>query len=134
MTMWATALDKRIKAAVISGYLCEFDSFAVEMANFCGSQFVPALRRYFDLPDIAALIAPRPLLIESGTLDEGFPIQSTTRAFNRLKRVYEAWGKPQHLARDVFEGGHQFHGKVATQWFDHWLREPARRSTKSIGR
>lgn len=121
MTLWATVVEKRIKAAVISGYLCEFESFAVRQANFCGSQFVPALRRYFDIPDIAALIAPRPLLIESGTLDEGFPIDSAQRAYDRLKRAYRAWGAPGHLAHDVFEGGHRFHGEKAYEWFDRRL-------------
>lgn len=123
MTMWATAVDKRIKAAVISGYLCEFESFAVNMANFCGSQFVPNLRRYFDVCDIAALIAPRPLLIESGIQDDGFPVDSARRAFCRLKRAYRAWGQPDRLAHDLFDGGHVFHGAKAYEWFDRWLRD-----------
>ncbi len=121
MTMWAAAMDKRIKAAVISGYVCEFESFAVRAGNFCGSQLVPALRRYFDVDDICALIAPRPLLVQSGTLDETFPIDSAKRSFDRLKWVYEVWGKPQCIAQDVFDGGHQFHGETAYEWFDEWL-------------
>lgn len=121
MTMWTTAMDKRIKAAVISGYLCEFASFAVRKANFCGSQFVPALRRYFDVADVAALIAPRPLLIESGIQDNVFPIDSAIRAFERLKIAYDTWEKPERLAHDVFEGGHRFHGPEAYKWFDRWL-------------
>ena len=122
MTLWTSALDKRIKAAVISGYLCELETFAVRQGNFCGSQFVPALRRYFDLADVAALIAPRPLLIESGTRDEGFKIESVEKAYGRLKKAYEAYGVPERLAHDVFDGGHQFHGKLAYEWFDRWLR------------
>lgn len=121
MTLWTTAMDKRVKAAVISGYLCEFASFAVRDANFCGSQYVPALRRYFDIADIAALIAPRPLLIESGLQDDGFPIDSAIRAFERLKTAYQAWNKPERVAQDVFEGGHKFHGPEAFRWFDRWL-------------
>lgn len=121
MTMWAAAMDKRIRAACISCYLNEYQAYAVQMANFCGSQFVPALRRYFDISDIASLIAPKPLLIESGLHDEGFPIESSRRAFHRLKRAYQVWGKPDHLAQDVFDGGHQFSGAKAFGWFDKWL-------------
>jgi len=121
MSMWTAATDKRIKAAGISGYLCEFESFAIRNGNFCGSQFVPTLGRYFDLSDITSLIAPRPLLIESGTLDEGFPIQSAKRAYANLHRAYEAWGKPELLAHDVFEGGHKFSGALAFNWFARWL-------------
>ncbi|MGQ9456615.1 MAG: alpha/beta hydrolase family protein [Armatimonadota bacterium] len=121
MTMWTAALDKRIKVAVISGYLSELELFAVNNANFCGSQFVPALRRYFELADVAALIAPRPLLIESGLKDTGFPIQASQRAFANLKKAYEACGAADHLMHDIFDGGHQFHGEIAYQWFDRWL-------------
>ncbi len=85
------------------------------------SQFVPALRRYFDVADVAALIAPRPLLIESGIQDNVFPIDSAIRAFERLKIAYDTWEKPERLAHDVFEGGHRFHGPEAYKWFDRWL-------------
>ncbi len=121
MTMWAAAMDKRIKAAVISGYVCEFESFAVHGGDFCGSQFVPALRRYFDVADICTLIAPRPLLVQSGRLDQTFPIDSAKRSFDKLKRVYEVLGKPQCIAQDIFEGGHRFHTETAYEWFDKWL-------------
>ena len=96
-------------------------SMPCSSANFCGSQIVPALRRYFDISDVASLIAPRPLLIESGALDEGFPIEASQRAFDRLKLAYEAWGKPERLAQDVFDGGHQFSGAQAFDWFARWL-------------
>ncbi|MDH7601893.1 MAG: alpha/beta hydrolase family protein [Armatimonadota bacterium] len=121
MTLWTAALDKRIKAAVVSGYLSELEVFAVNKGNFCGSQFVPALRRYFDLADIAAMIAPRPLLIESGLNDSGFPIDASRRAFARVQKAYRVYGVPERVEHDVFDGGHQFHGEVAYEWFDKWL-------------
>lgn len=121
MSMWAAAMDKRIKVVGISGYLCEYETYAVRKGNFCGSQYVPALRRYFDVCDIAAMIAPRPLIIESGIHDDGFPIESANRAYERLKKAYAAWGKHQCLSRDVFDGGHEFSGRLAFDWFDKWL-------------
>ena len=117
MTMWAAALDKRIRAACISCYLSEFEAFAVQNGNFCGSQFIPALRRYFEVSDIASLIAPRPLLIENGIYDDGFPIEASRRAYERLQEAYAAWGVPDHLAQDLFEGGHQFSGARAFDFF-----------------
>ena len=121
MTMWVAAVDKRIAAAVISGYICEFERFAVREGNLCGSQFVPALRRYFDTCDIAALIAPRPLLVQSGIHDQDFPIESAQRAFEKLERAYKVLGKPRCLAHDIFEGGRRFHAETAFEWFDRWL-------------
>jgi len=121
MTMWTTLLDKRIKAAVVSGYLCEFESFAIRMGNFCGSQFVPTLRRYFDMCDIMSLIAPRPLLVQSGISDQGFPVESARKAFGRLKKTYEVWNAADRIKHDLFEGGHQFHDDTAFKWIDEWL-------------
>jgi dienelactone hydrolase len=121
MTMWAAALDKRIRAAVISGYFGQFESFAIEQAHICGAQFVPALRRYFDLADIAALIAPRPLLIQSGTTDPIFSVPSVKSAFADLKQAYEVWGAAKSLSHDLFEGGHRFNSGPAFAWFDKWL-------------
>jgi hypothetical protein len=121
MTLWTAALDRRIKVAVISGYLSELEVFAVNNANFCGSQFVPGLRRHFELADIAAMIAPRPLLIESGVKDSGFPIDASVRALAQPKKAYEVYEMPDHVAYDVFDRGHQFHGEIAYQWFDKWL-------------
>ncbi len=40
----------------------------------CIDNFVPGLLDIAELPDILGLIAPRPLLIESGTKDPIFPI------------------------------------------------------------
>lgn len=121
MTLWATVMDKRIKAACISCYLCEFETYAIQMTNFCGSQFVPGLRRYFEMSDVASLIAPRPLLIESGIQDDGFPVESARRAYNELQRAYAAYGHLEKLEQDLFDGGHQFSGAKAFDWFDRWL-------------
>lgn len=122
MTLWTAAMDKRIRAAVISGYLCEISDSAVQKSTVCGSQILPNLCRYFDLCDIAALIAPRPLLIQSGMHDESFPIESAKRAFARLKAAYTAWESPRSVAHDVFGGGNEFHSATAFAWLDKWLK------------
>lgn len=120
-TTFLAALDERVKAADIICYLVEFETFAIRDANFCGSQFLPHLYRYADVADIAGLIAPRPLLIESGAHDEGFPIASALRAHDHLRRIYRAAGAEDRLHVDVFPGGHQFHGPTAREFFDKYL-------------
>lgn len=121
MTLFATAVDKRIRAACVSGYLNEYEACAVQMADICGSQVLPMLRRYFDISDIASAIAPKPLLIESGARDASLPLDSSKRAFECVKRAYLAWGKPERLAQDIFDGGNRFSGAKAFDWFARWL-------------
>ncbi|MDG0813596.1 hypothetical protein [Cohnella rhizosphaerae] len=72
MTTFAAAVDRRIKAADIIGYINSWEGFAIDRANFCGSQILPDIFRFFDVDDIAGLIAPRPLLIEMGIHDDCF--------------------------------------------------------------
>lgn len=77
-----------------------------------------------DIGDIAALIAPRPLLVETGTedplngksgLDNVFPQIAQTR------RAYRLLGAEDYLYHDVFEGGHQWHGAKAIPWMQRFL-------------
>jgi len=120
-TTWIAALDERIKAADIICYLTRFQDFAVRDANFCGSQFLPGLYRYADVADIAGMIAPRPLLIESGTHDQCFPVEPVLKAHEHLKRIYRAAGAMDKLHVDLFQGGHQFHGPSAFEFFEKYL-------------
>ncbi|MHA1370239.1 MAG: alpha/beta hydrolase family protein [Promethearchaeota archaeon] len=110
LTMYTTVLDDRVKAAVISGYLSTLDD-AMSMrglGNYCGSQFLPGLLEWGDIPDVAGLIAPKPLLIESGTKDQCFVFNDTTTAYEKLKMIYHASGSPENLDRDVADVAHEY--------------------------
>jgi predicted dienelactone hydrolase len=121
MVMHSAGLDTRIKAAGISCAMTTYAEYAIRMGNFCGSQFIPGIYRYADLPDLAGLIAPRPLLIENGVYDDGFPIEASIEAHNRVGEIYRAAGVPDRLEIDVFEGAHQFSGRKAFDFFDKWI-------------
>jgi len=54
--------------------------------NTCGNQYSPSLLRYGDIPDVAGLIAPRPLLVEMGEKDECFVIEDAARAYEHVQR------------------------------------------------
>jgi dienelactone hydrolase len=120
-TTFLSALDDRVKAADIICYLTQFEHFAVRDANFCGSQLLPQLYRYGDVADVAGLIAPRPLLIESGTYDTCFPVEPVLRAHDHLRRIYRAAGAEDRLHIDLFIGGHQHHGPSAREFFAEHL-------------
>lgn len=121
MTLFTAALDERIKVAVVSCYLNTFKAFALDLGNICGSQVVPSLLKYGEMWDVASLIAPRPLLIESGVKDEGFPIEASRLSFSKVKKVYEVLKVPERCDIDEFDGGHRFSGRKAFDWFERWL-------------
>jgi hypothetical protein len=99
----------------------EWGAFGIERANFCGSQIVPEIYKYFDTDEIAGLIAPRPLLLEMGIFDECFYIQDLLKGYEGVKQIYEAAGVGDRLWSDVFPGPHSFGGNKAFDFFKKYL-------------
>lgn len=121
MVLHCMGLDPRIKAAGIVCALTTYEEYAIKMGNFCGSQFIPGIYNYADLADLAGLATPRPLLIENGVFDDGFPIEASIKAHQQLQRIYKAAGALDRLEIDIFEGAHQFSGRKAFSFFEKWL-------------
>ena len=119
-TLFTTALDDRIRVAVVSGYLNTFKDSLLSVRH-CICNFIPGILKYAEMYDVAALIAPKPLLAEAGTKDPIFPIRATLKAYQYLKKVYSLLGVPERLDIDVFEGGHEISGRKAYDWLSKWL-------------
>ena len=84
-TLYLVAMDDRVKAAVISGYYSTLKGAIREWDKLSGwdiCNYVPGLLRYADYTDLAALIAPRPLLVENGTDDELYDQQAVNEALD----------------------------------------------------
>ena len=109
ITTFAAALEPRLKAAMISGYLNTFKSSIVAMSH-CIDNYVPGILNWCENYDVASLIAPRPLYVESGERDPIFPIAASKEAFAHVKRVYTALGAADAAQHEVFDGDHLFHG------------------------
>ncbi len=121
MTTFVAAAEPRIKAADIISYVNSFAGFAIARANFCGSQMVPGLYRYFDTDEIAGLIAPRPLLIEMPIYDDCFFIHDTLKGYEGVKEIYKAAGAEDMLWADITPRGHGFAGNKAFEFFKKYL-------------
>ena len=121
VALYTAALDPRIRAAIVSGYLTSYESHALELHRVCGSQTATGLLLYAEISDVAALIAPRPALYEMGIKDPNFPIKVSRKAYSQIKKVYKVIGAPEALEVDEFDGGHQFSGRKAFDFFAKWL-------------
>jgi dienelactone hydrolase len=122
MTLLLAAWDDRVAAAVVSGYFSSWAEAHKMPWNMCGSQVLPGMLGRLEHVDLGALVAPRPLLIETGTQDLLFPQAAAEGAVEQLRAVYAALGAADRLVHDVFEGEHQWHGTVALPFLDTWLR------------
>lgn len=110
-TLFSTAIDTRIKAAVISGYFSTFRDSILAMSH-CACNFVPGLARFGEMYDLVGLLAPRPLLVEAGSHDPIFPIDAVQRSVARAQEVYAVFGAGP-VQTDYFEGRHRISGRLA---------------------
>jgi len=121
MTTWMSICDDRIKAADIICYSDRFADFAIRDSNCCGSQVTPGLYELCDLPDLHGLIAPRPLLVEIGTYDDCFFLDSAMSCFGEVEKIYAAAGARDKLELDLFEGGHRWGANRSFDFFKKYL-------------
>jgi len=123
-TLWLAAIDERIKCSIVSGYFHGFRDTILK-TNLCGCNFVPNLWKYVDTGDIAALLAPRPLLIESGSEDKLNGERGLTDVYEQLeitRKAYMLFHKDTELYHHVFEGGHMWNGEKSYEFIDRWAR------------
>ena len=122
MTAWMCIADDRIKAADNVCYSDRFADFAMTRANFCGSQITPGLFQLCDMPDMQGLFAPKPLLVEIGSCDDCFRVESALSCFHEVEKIYAAAGARDCLELDLFEGGHRWNGAKTLEFFAKHLK------------
>ena len=110
ITTFASALEPRIRAAFISGYLNTFRESILSISH-CIDNYVPGILQWCEMYDVAGLIAPRPLFVESGDEDHIFPVDASRESFKRVQKVYAVFGQTVFAEQEVFAGKHSFHGK-----------------------
>jgi len=110
VTVFATALDLRIRAALVSGYLNTFRDSIGSLAH-CIDNYVPGILNWAEMHDIAGLIAPRPLFVESGEKDNIFPIRASIESFNEVRKIYSTFGAVDRVEQEVFPAEHLFWGR-----------------------
>jgi len=110
VTSFSTALEPRIRVALVSGYLNTFRDSVGSLAH-CIDNYVPGILNWAEMHDIAGLIAPRPLFVESGEKDNIFPIDASIESFKQVREIYGVFQAADRVEQEVFPGEHSFWGK-----------------------
>jgi dienelactone hydrolase len=120
------ALDERIKAAVAVGWMTslgtQIKQHIIYTIGF--SFYINGLYRYFDLPDLAALIAPRAVLVINGSQDRLFVLEGVKAAFEKIARCYAKAGTPERQRCSLYDAPHEFNlamQKEAWEWLKRWM-------------
>jgi len=127
ITWYTAAIDERIKVAApvcgtatISSHVCKRT-----IDSHCDCMFW--INNYmWDLTDIGALIAPRPLLIASAKKDWIFDIKSVREIYRKLKDFYTLLGFPENIMLVETPGPHSYHEtsrKAVFAWFLKHLKK-----------
>lgn len=130
-TMFWTPLEPRIKAAVVAGwfnhrrnkmvipderYSCFLET-KEEHAFFNGW-----LTEYTDL-DVASLICPRPVLIQTGKKDGIAWWPMVLEEFDAAREHYRRLGIEECIEMDLRDGGHETHVESGLRFLTKWLKE-----------
>ena len=85
---YAACYDERIKISVPS---CSFSPYKESILSIahCACNYIPSAFKYFDMQDLACMIAPRRLVVVTGQEDTIFPIEGVRRGFETVKAIYE---------------------------------------------
>ena len=119
-SMWLAATDLRIRAAVVSGWMCTTEG--VLSIHNCPCWMPPGLRELCDIAEAHILIAPRPLLFESAIGDGCFPIRCTEEGYRKVLEGYAVLGAPLEVRQHTFPGGHAWNGGIAYDFIDTALK------------
>jgi hypothetical protein len=125
-TWTVAALDDRVKVAAPVAGITDLRNQVVDGAveGHCDCMFFLNTYRW-DFAPVAALVAPRPLLIGNSDKDRIFPLDGVVRLHEQTRRIYQLHGKPDQLGLLITEGPHQDTQDLQLpvfRWFNRFLK------------
>jgi len=120
-TIFLAGLDERIRCAFCVGFMSTMRGM---LRNRIKSHrlfmYVPQLSHYLDLPDVIALRAPSPLMVQYDSDDELFTLEGQRQADEKIARIYSEIGHPGNYVGKFYPGPHKFDVEMQEDAFA-WL-------------
>lgn len=86
--------------------LCTFKDSIIDKEH-CVCNYIPNIAKYFDMGDLAVLIAPKKLIVVSGLYDKWFPIDGAKKAYDQIEQIYKAQNAENNCAMIIGEYDHR---------------------------
>ena len=109
-TYYTACLEDRISGFLSSVAVCSFYESIVSI-DHCACNYVPSIAKYFDMGDMAVMIAPKHLLMANADSDRYFPKEGSLKAYETVKGIYKSLGAEERCKMIFAEGGHNFHAE-----------------------
>jgi hypothetical protein len=130
IAMYAGAIEtQRIKGVLAMGSFASFEDLYTSMHHWTGHA-IPDIGSVGDMGDIAALVAPRPLMIQWGEYEKKLGKLAILRAsslaeFDRVKQVYERLEASQNIHKVLTaKAGHHFDVPAAVKFMERFAPLP----------
>ncbi len=125
-TWTVAALDERVKVAAPVAGMTDLRNQVVDgvVEGHCDCMFFVNTYRW-DFPQVAALIAPRPLLIGNSDKDTIFPLDGVVRLYFQTRRIYGLYGATNKLGLLITDGPHADTQDLQVpvfHWFNRFLK------------
>ncbi len=129
---WIAAIDERIKAAVPVAGITDLKNHVVDgcVEGHCDCMYMFNTYRW-DYPLVAALVAPRPLLLSNSDRDGIFPLDGVIRTYEKARKIYELYGAGTKLGLYMTPGPHKDTQELQTGAF-RWLNQHLKNDTDLI--
>jgi cephalosporin-C deacetylase-like acetyl esterase len=123
VSWWIAAGDERVQVAAPACGTSTLASYIADRTidGHCDCMW-PNNTYGWDLADVGALIAPRPLLIASADRDAIFTIAAIREVHAQLTRLYATLGVPERLQLVESPGQHSYHERLNTTIFSWFAR------------
>jgi cephalosporin-C deacetylase-like acetyl esterase len=120
------ALDDRVKVAAPTAGITTLRNHVVDGAveGHCDCMYFVNTYRW-DYDRLAALVAPRPLLIANTDKDTIFPLDGVYAVYDSVRGLYRSLGAEGKLGLQIAEGPHKDTQSLNTgafAWFERWLK------------
>jgi dienelactone hydrolase len=123
---YLTALDDRVTAGCVVGFMSTVAPMRkVHLDTHSFVHFLSGLHRLMDLPDLAAMAAPRGLLVQQCRQDKLFPPAGMEEAVARIAAVYKAAECVKKFEGVFYDEPHRFTRRMqddAFAWLDWHLK------------
>ena len=119
-TIYASAMDERIKVSMPSCALCTYKD-SIGAMKHCTCNYVPGIALELDMGDICGLIAPRKLIAVSGAEDSIFPRHGVAECIEVADVYYRAAGAPDGYKWIEGPEGHRFYAAPAWPVFHEFF-------------
>lgn len=123
-TMWVSALDERVKAAVPVVSVGTFEAYVVDCNCVC--ELLPDGLTFAEEWGILSLIAPHALLILNSLQDpRPFAVPEMVRSYGAAREVFDLYGVEDRIAYQAIDLPHGYWPEMqryALGWFRRWLK------------